>query len=178
MQSGMGEREPTVDPLTRQLTAVMVTLMKGSHSETMDVAMQYELTLSQLRTLFLLDRSDAPLAVNEIAEQINLSMPAAGRAIDALHRTDLVSRSEDPLDRRVKRIALTDRGSEAIASISASRLAAVQRLVDALSPEERAELQAATETLDAVVSTHLPSHPRHCAAGTAPTPHEAQESRA
>lgn len=166
MSSAMDAQDPHIDPLTDRLTTVMVALMKGSHSETMDVAMEFELTLSQLRTLFLLDHSDAPLAVNAIAERISLSMPATGRAIDALHKNGLVSRREDQSDRRIKRIELTQRGADAIHRISAARIAAVQRLVDALSPVERAQLEAATTTLDALVANHLPSHPSFC--GTPP----------
>lgn len=166
MSSPMDADASHVDPLTDRLTTVMVALMKGSHSETMDVAMEFELTLSQLRTLFLLDHSDTPLAVNAIAERISLSMPATGRAIDALHKNGLVSRREDPVDRRVKRIELTERGANAIHRISAARIAAVQRLVDALSPDEREQLEIATATLDAVVASHLPSHPSSC--GTRP----------
>lgn len=180
----MDASAPHVDPLTARLTTVMVALMKGSHSETMDVAMEFELTLSQLRTLFLLDHSDAPLAVNEIAERISLSMPAAGRAIDALHKSGLVSRREDPVDRRIKRIELTVRGADAIHRISAARIAAVQRLVDSLSPAEREQLEAATTTLDDVVANHLPSHPSFCGAppaaatGEPETPSHEQEQPA
>lgn len=151
------------DPLTARLATVMVALMKGSHSETMNVALEYDLTLSQLRTLFVLDQIDEPLGVGEIAERINLSMPATGRSIDALFKNGLVSRREDVVDRRIKRIELTTQGSEAIARISASRIAAVQGLVDSLSLEEREQLDAATATLDAIVAAHLPSHPGFCA---------------
>lgn len=166
MSPEMDTSDQIIDPLTHRLTTVMVALMKGSHSATMDVALEYELTLSQLRILFLLDHSDAPLAVNAIAERISLSMPAAGRAIDALHKSGLVSRREDPVDRRVKRIELTETGAQAIARISASRLAAVQGLVGSLSGDERAQLDDAVDSLDRIVANHLPSHPNFC--GTPP----------
>lgn len=152
-----------VDPVTARLAGVMLALMKGSKNEVMQITTELDLSLTQLRTMFILDHASEDLAVNQIADELGISMAATGRAIDALHRTGLVSRREDAVDRRVKRIALTDVGAAAITRIAEARIASMQKLVGALSAEERAALDAAATTLNDIVARHLPSHPQYCA---------------
>lgn len=151
-----------LDPVAARLTGVMLALMKGSQNEVMQITAEFDLSLSQLRTLFILEHSDGALAVNQIAEAIGLSMPATGRAIESLVKSGLVSRREDSVDRRVKRIALTDVGTAAITRISVARVATVQNLVGALDDDERTALDEATEAINAIVARHLPGHPQPC----------------
>ena len=152
-----------LDPVAARLAGVMLALMKGNQNEVMQITAEFDLSLTQLRTLFILDHSDDDLAVNQIAEALGISMPATTRAIDALHRTGLVSRREDVADRRIKRIALTDVGAAAITRIAEARIASVQNLVAALSDDERAALDEAATTLNTIVARHLPGHPQYCA---------------
>ncbi|MDO9357312.1 MAG: MarR family transcriptional regulator [Solirubrobacteraceae bacterium] len=160
----------TADPLTASLAGAMLLLMKGSQHEVMEITAEFDLSLSQLRILFILDHADHDLAVNEFADRLSLSMAATGRAIDGLHRHGLVSRREDAADRRVKRIALTDDGHAATSRIAAARVRSVQRVVDALSPDEREQLEAATNTLTAVLANHLPAPSSSGCATPAPSP--------
>ncbi|MBJ7472384.1 MAG: MarR family transcriptional regulator [Solirubrobacteraceae bacterium] len=171
---------PSMDPadaVTERLALLVHALSKGTKHEVMEIAAEFDLTLTQLRILFIIDHAQAPLAVNQIADTLGISMPATGRAIDALHRTGLVSRREDSIDRRIKRIALTDVGLGAITRIAAARIASVQALVGALTDDERAAVDAATTTLSDIVARHLPGHLQHggasgaaAATETAPTP--------
>ncbi len=156
------------DPLTGKLAGAMLLLMKGSQHEVMKITAELDLSFSQLRILFMLEHAGRDLAVNEIADGLSLSMAATGRAIDALHRTGLVSRTEDQADRRVKRIALTDEGTATTERIATARVAAVQAIVDRLDAEERAELEIAATTLSALVANHLPAAQTPCAAPTPP----------
>ncbi len=152
-----------LDPVAARLAVVMISLMKGSQNEVMHITSEFDLSLTQLRTLFTLDHADEDLAVNQIAVALGVSMPATTRAIDALHRTGLVSRREDAADRRIKRIALTETGTAAITRIAEARVATVQNLVAALSDDERTTLDEAATAINAIVARHLPSHPQYCA---------------
>lgn len=151
----------SIDPLASQLAGAVLTLMKGSQHEAMEIMAELDLSLSQLRILFILDHTEQDLAVNQFADRLSLSMAATGRAIDGLHRGGLVSRREDAVDRRVKRIALTDAGTAATGRIAAVRVRSVQRIVDALSPAEREQLEAAATTLSTVLANHLPAPAAH-----------------
>jgi DNA-binding MarR family transcriptional regulator len=145
-----------MDPLVVALIVAVLPLIKDSQTEVMAVTAEFDLTFSQLRMLFVLDKARADLAVNEVADQVSLSMAAAGRAVDGLVRGGLLSRREDPLDRRIKRVGLTDAGKQAIEKIGAARLHSVERFVDALNKTERAALTAAVAALGALTRKHFP----------------------
>lgn len=153
----MHEFPRNTDPLIAALVVAILPLIKDSQTEVMTITAEFDLNISQLRMLFVLDKARADLAVNELADQVSLSMAAAGRAVDALVRSGLLSRREDPVDRRIKRIALTAAGKRAIEQIGAARLHSVERFVDALSKTERAALAAAVATLGALTRKHFPA---------------------
>lgn len=149
----------TDDPLATRLFGVMIRLMKSGQPQVMSIAAEFELTMSQLRMLFVLDHASHDLAVNELAERVALSMAAAGRAVDALHRSGLVSRREDDSDRRIKRLALTAKGRDAIRQIHVARLDYAHRFVADLNANERERLSGAIETLAELTELHPLSEP-------------------
>ena len=129
---------PTAEQLTQQLFAFLEHLNKTTHGVVFEVAGEHELTLSQLRALFVLAYGDHAPALSELAGEIGLSVPATGRAIDGLVRSRFVSRTEDEVDRRVKRLALTGRGEEIIARIDAARRTRLKEFTEALDDDARA----------------------------------------
>jgi MarR family transcriptional regulator for hemolysin len=48
----------------------------------------------------------------QLVEQLDISKPAVSRALDTLERKGLVTRQQDPDDRRMHRVRLTDRARE------------------------------------------------------------------
>ena len=101
------------------------------------------MTLSQLRMLMVLFRSDHDLSVNELAEAVDLSLAAAGRGADRLVAIDLVVRREDETDRRVKRLSLSDQGRELIHSKFRMRDEDLASIVAEIPGDVRADLQSA-----------------------------------
>lgn len=73
------------------------------------------LTLPEIMMLRLIGRRT--LNVAEVAEAVALSQSAASRAVDRLVRAGLISRQEDPHDRRNKRLGLTGAGVARIKEI-------------------------------------------------------------
>ena len=138
MVAPMQARAPSTDELADQLLALMGHLMKTTQGGVFQVAGEQDLTLSQLRALFVLAYGDHAPALSELARQIGLSVPAAGRAIDGLVRSGLVSRSEDEVDRRVKRLALTDGGEEMLARIGEARRQGLRQFAERLDDDARA----------------------------------------
>jgi DNA-binding MarR family transcriptional regulator len=133
--------------LTDELMTFLVTTMKTAQSEVFKIADELDLSLTQLKMLFVLDGSDGELTPSELAKLVGLSPAATGRAIDALTRQGIVSRREDTADRRVKRLALTDAGLQAVDRITAARHAGLMRLVEPLDPAQRAALSVALQPL-------------------------------
>lgn len=167
------------DPLATRFFGVLLRMVKGSQHQAMAITAEYDLTLTQLRLLYVLDHAPEPLPVSALGEAVGLSAAATGRAIDALHRAGFVSRNEDPDDRRIKRIALSEAGHDAIERITRARFAAVRDFVGALDADERAALTDAIDTLAVLAEAHFPAAPTPGCGPAAPTsPSPSQETPA
>lgn len=86
-------------------------LLSAAQLTAVEAVAATELTVSQLRMLFVLARGKA-CPVHEVADEVGLSLPAAGRAADRLVALGFVDRREDAQDRRVKRLSLTGSGHD------------------------------------------------------------------
>jgi DNA-binding MarR family transcriptional regulator len=94
------------------------------------------LSFSQLNVLMRLFHGSNS-GVSEIGEQMGVTSAAASQAIDRLVLLDLIERTEDPKDRRAKRLALTPKGRTVIESGIEARSRWVEGLTDALTPEQQ-----------------------------------------
>lgn len=151
----MHKLPPGTHPLAAELMGVLMPLIKDSQAGVAAVMAGFDLTFSQLRMLWILDHSGADLAVNELAEQVSLSLPAAGRAVDGMVRVGLLTRREDDVDRRIKRIGLAEPGREALEKIGRARGQSADRFVQALTEKERTALAGALATLGTLTRKHF-----------------------
>src|SRR6187402_4007894 len=151
----MHKLPPGTHPLAAELMGVLMPLIKDSQAGVAAVMAGFDLTFSQLRMLWILDHAGSDLAVNELAEQVSLSLPAAGRAVDGMVRIGLLTRREDEVDRRIKRIGLAEPGRETLEKIGRARGQSADRFVEALSKEEQAALAGALATLGALTRKHF-----------------------
>ena len=127
----------------------------SSESEAYDVFLDVNLSFSQARMLFMLGISEDPLPISEIAGRIQLSAAAAGRNVDQLVKLGLATRSEDPSDRRVKLVSLTERGRQLAWAHQESKREAVRRLLRTLSSEQ---CEAIASALAPLATCQLPDH--------------------
>ncbi len=128
------------EELTDVLAAFTQLLMRPGRGHTFTTMAEHDLSISQVRILHLLFWSEREPAQVEIAEQIALSVAAAGRAIDTMVRSGLVERHADILDRRIKRVALTAAGRVMVEEMAEGRRADLREFVDQLDPAERRQL--------------------------------------
>jgi DNA-binding MarR family transcriptional regulator len=133
--------------LADELMSFLATTMKTAQGEVFKIVGELDLSMTQLKMLFVLDGTDHELTPSELAKFVGLSPAATGRAVDALARQDIVSRREDQTDRRVKRLALTDHGRECVDRISAARLEGLLTLTETLDPAQREALSLALAPL-------------------------------
>ena len=115
---------------------------KSSGEDFFRMVGELELSLSQLKLLMVLER-DGEQPLKDVAEKLVLSLPAASRAVDGLHRRKMVVRREDEEDRRQKRIAITSTGSEVVGRLSAARLAGIEAFIATLTTQEQENLARA-----------------------------------
>jgi DNA-binding MarR family transcriptional regulator len=92
------------------------------------------LTMAQMVALHLLTKL-GPVSVSSVATCLKLSAPATSHLIDRMVVAGLVGRSEDPVDRRHKRLAITGKGRELIESTQEARTREFTRVLSSLSPE-------------------------------------------
>jgi DNA-binding MarR family transcriptional regulator len=109
---------------------------------------EHGLSFVQFKAMMELSASstDAPY-LQELAESLGASMPSLSRAVDGLVRKGLVTRSEDPDDRRRRRVALTPAGREITDRFFQSRAVGVIEFVSGLTAKQRTSLDAAIGTL-------------------------------
>jgi DNA-binding MarR family transcriptional regulator len=104
------------------------------------------LTMSQLKIMLLLSRHGT-LSGGELARMVGVGAAALSGMIDRLVVQDLVSRTEDLNDRRVRRIGLTRAGTERIDGIITAGMAKRRELLSRLSAEELTIVATAMELL-------------------------------
>src|SRR5271167_3375566 len=136
MQLTAAEQELDRDELARDMFALASYLMRSSSVGALNTIAELELSFTQIKALFALDVDGDGRSVKALAESLRVSLPAMSRAVDCLHDRGLVDRREDPLDRRMKRVRLTDAGRAITGSLNESRLATMQEFLRSLGDEE------------------------------------------
>lgn len=81
------------------------------------------------------------LSPSELAQDMMISTSAMTNRLDRLQKRGLIERLADPEDRRALRVVLTETGFALAERIVVSHVATEERLVSALSPDERMELR-------------------------------------
>ena len=101
---------------------------------------EHGLTPSQYNILRILRGEGAPLPILEIASRTITVVPGITGLIDRLEQAGFVNRVRCEKDRRVIYVALTDRGSEALAALDEPLGDLHRRLMTHCSPGELKEL--------------------------------------
>ena len=92
-----------------------------------------------------------PRTNRELAELAGISAPTATRMVDGLLERKLVSRVEDPTDRRAVVISLTAKGRTALGKKESEYAERRSRLADALEPHEQKVAAELLRRLAAVI---------------------------
>ena len=104
------------------------------------------LSMSQIGALFWVSHK-GNCAVSDIGEVLGITSAAASQMLERLVQQGLVLRSEDPTDRRMKQIALTDKGRQVLQESIQARQSWLSDLAEALSDREKEEVTAALRVL-------------------------------
>jgi MarR family 2-MHQ and catechol resistance regulon transcriptional repressor len=133
--------------LALKMGAVLLRCM-GPRGEVLRVIDESGLTFAQMKVLVELQTPDEePRTVTSLSEGLGISVASASRAAEGMVRKRLVTRIEDPNDRRVRPLALTAKGHRLADRIISARLASLQEFTDSLEPGERDKLGAALDAL-------------------------------
>jgi DNA-binding MarR family transcriptional regulator len=135
--------------LARDLYAVVMHIMRSGNEEAFRALAEFDLSLTQVKAAHLLDGIDEATSVKHLADLVGVSLPAMSRSIDGLHSRGFVERHEDPDDRRMKRVRITDAGRDVVRALHEARLSTLQGFLDSLDDDQVARLAAALEPVAA-----------------------------
>ena len=103
----------TADPFVTALHQWIEISMRGSMRNFIRFARESGLSMSQLGALFHLN-SMGSSGVTDLGDHLGVTSAAASQMLECLVQQGLILRTEDPNDRRVKQIALTDQGYQVL----------------------------------------------------------------
>ncbi len=122
--------------LTRDMYALASYLMRTANVGTFNAIAELDLSFTQIKALCALEADGEERSVKALADSLGVSLPAMSRAVDGLFERGFVGRQEDPEDRRMKRVRLTDAGRTVPQALNEARLSALQELLSSLGDEE------------------------------------------
>lgn len=104
------------------------------------------LTMAQMGAMFHVYRKGA-CGVSDIGSDLGVTNSAASQMLERLVQLKLITRSEDPTDRRVKQIVLTEKGREILQGSSNANQGWLDDLVQTMTPEEQERVRIALAIL-------------------------------
>lgn len=134
------------DPFVVALQQWMEVSMHRSIRHFICYARESGLSMSQLGTLFHLNRAGSS-GVTDLGDHLGVTSAAASQMLDRLVRQGLILRTEDPNDRRVKQIVLTDKGLQVLHESIRARQRWLADLAETLSDSEKHAVTSALHIL-------------------------------
>jgi MarR family transcriptional regulator, organic hydroperoxide resistance regulator len=119
---------------------------------TASIWVNLDLSMAQLKTLMMLQASDA-LPIGQIAEMLGVGQPTASHLVDRLVQAQLVARAEDPLDRRRTLAQLSPAGEELAERLRQLRFEPLRRWLSQLDDATLVALSDGLEALACVART-------------------------
>jgi DNA-binding MarR family transcriptional regulator len=105
-----------------------------------------ELSLTSAATLATLDRT-GPRRITDLAVTEGVTQPAMSVVVRMMEKSGLVERRNDPSDKRVTLVRLTEAGASYVKERRRAGVDAYVRLIDELTDEEAEALEAALPAL-------------------------------
>jgi DNA-binding MarR family transcriptional regulator len=143
MQASPAATRSERDELTRDMFALASYLMRTANLGTFNTIAELDLSVTQLKALCWLDAHGEEPSVKALAESMGVSLPTMSRAVDGLFERGFLLREEDPVDRRVKRLRMTEDGRRVPLALNEARLSALKDLIGSLGEEQAHALQSA-----------------------------------
>ncbi|WP_306210950.1 MarR family winged helix-turn-helix transcriptional regulator [Actinoplanes sp. RD1] len=135
------------DHLIADIMAAQQRLQELFVQDRADPLFASHLTMQQLKVLMLLHRL-GDTSGRELAGVMGVSLATLSGMVDRLVAQDMVTRTEDPHDRRVRRISLSPQGRELVDKIANAGADLQLRLLNRLTGTE---LQAVRDGLNAMI---------------------------
>jgi DNA-binding MarR family transcriptional regulator len=120
--------------------------MRGSFRNFLLYSKESGLSMSQIGALFQLHRKGVS-EVSVIGDDLGITSAAASQMLERLVRQELIVRSEDPHDRRVRQVVLTEKGRRVLRETIQARQVWLVELGECLTAQEHEQIMAAFHLL-------------------------------
>ncbi len=131
-----------VDPLILTLREWVNVFIHRSMQNFILYAKESGLSISQIGALFqILHKGSSD--VTGLGDELGVTSAAASQLLERMVQQRLILRTEDPNDRRVKVIVLSDKGRQVVQESMEARQNWMEGLVDSLSPAEKEQVKKA-----------------------------------
>lgn len=131
--------EETEKTIINKFDEVMQVLMKAFHASDSSSLSGLEVTIQQFIVLHLIDRKECP-KMTDLAEELGVTMGNMTAMADRLIKADYIVRKDDPDDRRVVRVCLTQQGRELIKKAVDRKRKGQEMILNKLSATDRDDL--------------------------------------
>ena len=135
----------TREELERKACAQFHQMMHRFKANCAPVWMSIDLTVPQLRTLFILAEGE-PLVIGQIAQRLGIGLSTGGHLVDRLVQAGLAERTEDVEDRRRTLVRLTPAGED----LSTRLLSGIQQIPILIQQLDECDLSALLQGLQAI----------------------------
>lgn len=135
-----------VDPFIVTLQQWTEVSMRRSMRNFLHYSRETGISMSQFGVLFHLSRKQSS-GVTDLGDHLGVTSAAVSQMLERLVQQGLILRTEDPNDRRVKKIVLTEKGSQVLQEGLHARQDWLVDLADTLSDIEKEKITAALNTL-------------------------------
>jgi DNA-binding MarR family transcriptional regulator len=133
------------EPLASVLQEWIGIVMHRSMRSMIRYMKENDLSASQIGALFQIHHGRSN--ISDLAERLGITTAAASQMLERLVQQDIIRRSEDPEDRRAKRLVLTEKGQRILRESIQIRRGWLEELASALSFNEKQQVIAAMRLL-------------------------------
>ena len=134
------------DPFLMAMRDWIEIFMRRSMHNFIQFAKQNSFSMSQINALFHLNKHGT-CSVSDISEQLGITNAAASQLLDRLVQQNFILRTEDPTDRRNKKLVLTKDGKHIVAESIHVRQGWLADLAAQLNDAEKEQVVAALKIL-------------------------------
>ncbi len=129
-------RKRIMNSFSEEILRLMSQIVKAILRRQTDALIQSRITIAQYLTLGLID-TRLSVKMKEIAEEFNISLPAATGIIERLFKMGFIKRIYDESDRRVIRVVLTPKGRRVVEEVKTKRKKLIESIFSKFSEREQ-----------------------------------------
>jgi len=137
---------PEVDPVVNKLEQWIEVFMHHSMRDFIRFAKERGLSMSQMGALLNLYHNGT-CGVSDLGDVLGVTSAASSQMLQRLVRQNLIVRSENPNDRRVKQIILTEEGKKLVQEGIYARQSWLGELSNSLSKIQKEQIASTLQTL-------------------------------